>query len=276
MTQTKTLMAAIQMASGPRLDANLDEAARLLRLAAAEGAKLAVLPEYFAQFGLPESERTAAAEEPGKGPVQEFLARMARETGMWIVGGSLPMKTNGKRVRGACLLFNAKGEQVARFDKIHLFDVRIPERDEHYEESGFTEPGDQIVVADTPFGRLGLAVCYDLRFPELFRRLSAKGAEIFVLPAAFTAATGRAHWEILLRARAIENLSGMIAAAQGGFHANGRETFGDSMIVDAWGTVLGRRRESGGGIVVAEIDLERQRQLRRSFPVLEHRRLEDT
>jgi predicted amidohydrolase len=236
-----------------------------------------VLPEYFAQFGLPERERTAAAETPGNGPVQDFLARISRETGMWIVGGSLPMKTaGGSRVRGASLLFNDQGAQVARFDKIHLFDVHIPERDEHYEESGFTEPGDAVVVADTPFGKLGLAVCYDLRFPELFRRLSAKGAEIFALPAAFTAATGRAHWETLLRARAIENLSCTIAAAQGGFHANGRETFGDSMIVDAWGTVLARRRENGGGVVTARIDLERQRQLRRTFPVLEHRRLEGT
>lgn len=268
-----TMLAAIQMASGPRLDANLAEAARLLREAATAGAKLAVLPEYFAQFGLPEAERTKAAEAPGEGPVQAFLARMAAETRMWIVGGSLPMRTQGPRVRGACLLFDDKGQQVARFDKIHLFDVHIPEKDEHYEESGFTEPGEEVVVVDTPFGRLGLAVCYDLRFPELFRAMSAKGAEIIALPAAFTAATGRAHWEILLRARAVENLAYVVAAAQGGFHANGRETFGDSMIVDPWGGVLARRAESGGGIATAAIDPERQRRLRRTFPALEHRRL---
>ncbi|HEX7029848.1 MAG TPA: carbon-nitrogen hydrolase family protein [Gammaproteobacteria bacterium] len=272
-----TLVAAVQMASGPRLEPNLDEARRLLREAAAAGAKLAVLPEYFAQFGLPEQERVRSAEKPGSGPVQEFLARTAFETGMWIVGGSLPMKIGGKteqggRVRGACLVFDSEGEQVARFDKMHLFDVHIPEKDERYEESGWTEPGDEIVVVGTPFGRLGLAVCYDLRFPELFRAMSVKGVDIVALPAAFTAATGRAHWEILLRARAVENLAYVVAAAQGGFHANGRETFGDSMIVDPWGGILARRRENGSGIVTANIDLERQRQLRRTFPVLDHRK----
>lgn len=268
-------VAAIQMASGPRLDANLGEAARLLHAAATAGAKLAVLPEYFAQFGLPERERTASAEAPGEGPVQEFLAQMSRETGMWIVGGSLPMKTTGERVRGASLLFNDKGDVAARFDKIHLFDVHIPEKDEHYEESGWTEPGSDIVVADTPFGRLGLAVCYDLRFPELFRRMTALGVDIFAVPSAFTAVTGRAHWEVLLRARAIENLAYVVAAAQGGFHANGRETHGNSMIIDPWGTILGRRNEGGSGVVIANVDLERQQQLRRTFPVLEHCRLKN-
>ncbi|HEX6928445.1 MAG TPA: carbon-nitrogen hydrolase family protein [Gammaproteobacteria bacterium] len=270
-----TLVAAIQMASGPRLDVNLAEAGRLLRAAAEANVRLAVLPEYFAQFGLPERERTAAAETSGSGPIQDFLARMSRETGMWIVGGSLPLKTTGDRVRGACLLFDDKGEPVARFDKMHLFDVHVPEKDEHYEESEWTEPGEDIVVADTPFGRLGLAVCYDLRFPELFRQMTALGVDIFALPAAFTAATGRAHWEILLRTRAVENLAYLIAAGQGGFHANGRETFGDSMIVDPWGSILARRRESGSGFVVANIDLERQRQLRRTFPVLNHCRLKN-
>lgn len=275
MTAGTVSMAAIQMASGPRLEANLSEAARLLREAAGEGARLAVLPEYFAQFGLPEHERVAAAETPGSGPVQDFLSGMARETRMWIVGGSLPLATGeGQRVRGACLLFNDAGEAVARFDKMHLFDVHVPGKDEHYEESAFTEPGDEIVVADTPFGRLGLAVCYDLRFPELFRRMTAAGVDIIALPAAFTAATGRAHWEILLRARAIENLAYVVAAAQGGFHANGRETFGDSMIVDPWGGIAARRTESGSGVITAGIDLERQQRLRRTFPVLEHRRLD--
>lgn len=269
-----TRIAAIQMASGPRLDANLAEAERLLREAAALGAGLAVLPEYFAQFGLPEEERVAAAEAPGQGAVQDFLAQVARENGLWIVGGSMPMRTAGERVRGSCLLLDAAGETVARFDKMHLFDVHIPEKDEHYEESAWTEPGDEVVVADTPFGRLGLAVCYDLRFPELFRRMSAAGVDIIALPAAFTAATGRAHWEILLRARAIENLAYVAAAAQGGFHANGRETFGESMIVDPWGGIAAHRAESGSGVIVADVDLERQQRLRRTFPVLEHRRLD--
>lgn len=270
-----TRIAAIQMASGPRRDANLAEAARLLREAASAGARLAVLPEYFAQFGLPERERVAAAETPGDGPVQNFLADIAAETGLWIVGGSLPLRTtHGDRVRGACLLLNDSGEQVARFDKMHLFDVHIPEKDEHYEESAWTEPGEEAVVADTPFGRLGLAVCYDLRFPELFRRMTDAGVDIFALPAAFTAATGRAHWEILLRARAIENLACIVAGAQGGFHANGRETWGNSMVVDPWGSVIARCADRGSGIAAADIDLEQQRRLRRTFPVLEHRRLD--
>lgn len=270
-----SVVAAIQMVSAPQREANLDEASRLLRDAAGAGAKLAVLPEYFAQFGLPEEDRVAAAETPGDGPVQNFLAAMSRETGMWIVGGTLPLKTAGKRVRGASLLFNAKGEQAARFDKMHLFDVNIPDKAEHYEESGWTEPGDDIVVVATPLGRLGMAVCYDLRFPELFREMTAQGVDFFVLPSAFTAATGKAHWEILLRARAVENLAYVVAAAQGGFHANGRETNGNSMIVDPWGNVLVRRAESGSGIVTAAIDQERQNRLRSTFPVLDHCRLKN-
>lgn len=269
-----TRIAAIQMASGPRLDANLAEARRLLHAAAETGAQLAVLPEYFAQFGLPEAERVASAETPGNGPIQEFLAAQAVETGLWIAGGSIPLRQGEDRVRGACLLYNAAGEAVARFDKMHLFDVHIPERDEHYEESAWTAPGDRITVLETPFGRVGIAVCYDLRFPELFRRMTGQGVDFFILPAAFTATTGRAHWEILLRARAIENLAYVIAAAQGGYHANGRETWGHSMIVDPWGSILAVRNESGSGIVTADIDLERLRQLRRTFPVLNHRQLD--
>lgn len=269
-----TKIAAIQMASGPRRDANLGEAERLLQIAADHGARLAVLPEYFAQFGLPEQERVAAAEKPGAGTVQDFLARVADSTGMWIAGGSIPLvdPVEARRVRGACLLFDDHGNIVTRFDKMHLFDVHIPERDEHYEESSWTAPGNRVSVADTPFGRVGLAVCYDLRFPELFRRMT--GVDMFVLPAAFTAATGKAHWEVLLRARAIENLAYVVAAAQGGFHANGRETWGHSMIVDPWGGILAQRTEGGGGVIVADIDRERLGTLRRTFPVLDHRQLD--
>lgn len=272
-------VAAIQMASGPRRDANLIEARRLLEAAAKAGAKLAVLPEYFAQFSLPEAERIASAEAYGSGPVQEFLAKSAKDFGMWIVGGSLPIKGEGQRVRGACLVYDDKGERVARFDKIHLFDVHIPERNEHYEETSWTEPGSETTVIETPFGRMGVAVCYDLRFPELFRRMQADGAELFALPAAFTATTGRAHWEVLVRARAIENLCYVIAAGQGGYHANGRETFGDSMIVDPWGKVLnrlGNGNRSGSGVVVADLDPVRQQATRKSFPVLEHRRMNES
>ena len=268
-----TKVAAIQMASGPNVNANLLEAERLLQLAASNGAKLVVLPENFAIMGMREQDKVSIREPAGSGPLQEFLAEQARKNQIWIVGGTLPLSSDdAQRIRAACLLFNDKGEQVVRYDKIHLFDVRITESDEHYNESETIEAGNQIVVVDTPFGRLGMAVCYDLRFPGLFRQMSEQGAEIFVLPAAFTAITGRAHWETLVRARAIENLSYVIASAQGGYHANGRETYGHSMIVDPWGIVLDQLPR-GSGVVSAEIDRQHLHELRRSFPVLEHRRL---
>ncbi|MDX1444080.1 MAG: carbon-nitrogen hydrolase family protein [Gammaproteobacteria bacterium] len=264
-------LAALQMASGPDREANLAEARRLLEIAADAGAGMAVLPEYFAQFGLSEKERTAAAEKDGDGPVQQFMAKAAGELGLWIVGGSIPVQTDGKRTRGACMVYDDSGDRVARYDKLHLFDVHVPERDEHYEESGWTEPGEPMGPIDTPFGRLGVAICYDLRFPELFRWQSAQDVDIFALPAAFTAATGRAHWEVLLRARAIENLAYVVAAGQGGYHANGRETWGHSMVVDPWGTVMDEIAR-GNGVASGTPDLERLQKTRRSFPVLGHRR----
>ena len=268
-----TKVAAIQMASGPNLNANLLEAARLIQLAAESGAKLVVLPENFVLMGMSEADKLKIREPANNGPLQDFLADQARKNKVWIVGGTLPLSgQDERRVRAACLLFNDEGKQVARYDKIHLFDVEITESNEHYNESETIEAGDEVVVVDTPFGRLGLAVCYDLRFPGLFRQMSEQGAEIFILPSAFTAITGKAHWETLVRARAIENLCYMVAAAQGGYHANGRETYGHSMIVDPWGLVLDKLPR-GSGVVYAEIDLERQRDLRRSFPVLAHRRL---
>ncbi len=268
-----TCVAAIQMASGPNVNANLLEAARLLKKAAEAGAKLAVLPENFALMGMTEFDKVRIRETDGEGPLQEFLAEQAARLGMWLVGGTIPLAGHDPdRVNAACLLFDDKGNRVARYDKIHLFDVKITESDERYNESESIEPGSQIVVVDTPFGRLGLAVCYDLRFPGLFRLMSESGAEIFALPSAFTAITGKAHWETLVRARAIENLSYVIAAAQGGYHANGRETYGHSMIVDPWGIVLDELPR-GSGVVVAEAKRDRLGDLRRSFPVLEHRKL---
>lgn len=268
--------AALQMVSGPDLDENLAVAGRLLDEAAAQGAKLAVLPEYFARFGLPERERVASAELPGSGPTQEFLSEVAARHRMWIVGGSLPLKTEkgagDERVRGSCLVYDAAGRQAGRYDKQHLFDVEIPERDERYAESDWTEPGDADAVVATPFGNLGLAICYDLRFPELFRREAAQGVDFFALPSAFTAATGAAHWELLVRTRAVENLSTIIAPGQGGRHANGRETWGHSMIVDAWGRIQAERQEPGAGLVIADFDLTSQEQTRRRFPALQHRR----
>jgi len=266
-------VAALQMASGPNVNANLLEAERLITSAAESGAGLVVLPENFAIMGRKESDKVKIREAEGDGPIQTFLARQAARHGVWLVGGTVPLMADAEdKVRAASLVYNDKGEQVARYDKIHLFDVHIEESDEHYIESETTEAGDRSVVIETPFGRLGLSVCYDLRFPELFRLMHDQGVELIVIPSAFTSITGKAHWESLVRARAIENLSYIVAAAQGGYHANGRETHGDSMIVDPWGVVLDHLPR-GSGVVTAEIDLEHLRRVRERFPAIEHRRL---
>ena len=267
-----TRMAAVQMASGPGVPANLDAAGRLIAAASAAGAQLVVLPENFALMPLNDAERLAAAEPDGNGPIQDFLARQARRHHVWLVGGTIPLAAAApNKVHAACLLFNDRGERVARYDKIHLFDVQL-DNGEKYHESNSFEPGKNVVVAETAHGKLGLAVCYDLRFPELFRRLQEQGAEIFAVPAAFTAHTGKAHWEVLVRARAIENLVYVIAAAQDGRHANGRETHGDSMIVSPWGEVLARRPR-GMGHVMADGDRIRLQDMRKNLPSLQHRRL---
>ena len=268
-----TCVAAIQMISSADVGLNLDGASRLLREARAQGARVAALPENFAFMGVAEADKFAIAEIDGDGAIQARLASLASELGLWIVAGTIPLRVPGEtRLAAACLVYDAAGRRVARYDKIHLFDVEIPGKDERYQESSSVQPGATPVCVDTPAGRLGLAVCYDLRFPELFRRLLGLGAEWFCLPAAFTAPTGRAHWEVLLRARAIENLCHVVAPAQSGFHENGRETHGDSMIVDCWGRVLARLPR-GTGVVTAEIDLVRQRELRQNFPCVDHRRL---
>lgn len=266
-----TKVAAIQMTSGPEVAANLEQAGARLREARERGAVLAALPENFAFMGLKDADKRAAGEEEGSGPIQDFLAKTARELRLWIVGGTMPMRVPGEgRVAAASLVYDDNGKRVARYDKIHLFDVDIPGRAEAYRESAHVAPGRDVVVVDTPAGRAGLTVCYDIRFPELFRRLSAAGAQILTVPSAFTGPTGRAHWETLLRARAIENLCYVIAPAQSGFHANGRETYGDTMIVDHWGAVL-QRLPRGQGCVVADVDLNRQAEARTSFPALAHR-----
>ncbi len=268
-----TRVAAVQMASGPNISANLAEAERLIAKAAAAGARLVVLPENFALMCMHEMDKVKVRETDGKGQIQDFLARTSARYGIWLVGGTVPLAADdANKVRAACLLFDDKGQRVARYDKVHLFDVHLEESNEDYAESKTIEPGNGVVVVDTPFGRLGLAVCYDLRFPELFRRMVQENVEIIVIPSAFTAITGRAHWEPLLRARAIENLSYVIASAQGGYHANGRETHGDSMIVDPWGVVMDRLPR-GSGFVMAEIERSRLQAIRRNFPALEHRRL---
>src|SRR6185436_11620497 len=248
-------VAAIQMTSGPDVAANLQQARTLLAQAHERGAVLAALPENFAFMGLKDADKRAVGEADGSGPIQDFLGATARDLQLWIVGGTIPIRVEGDgRVAAASLVFNDAGQRVARYDKIHLFDVDIPGKAETYRESAHVAPGREPAVVDTPAGKLGLSVCYDMRFPELFRRLSAAGAQIFSVPSAFTAPTGRAHWETLLRARAIENLCYVIAPAQSGFHPNGRETYGDSLIVDHWGAVL-QRLPRGRGCVVADVDL---------------------
>jgi deaminated glutathione amidase len=264
-------VAAIQMTSGPDVAANLEQARALLEGASAQGARLAVLPENFAFMGLKDADKRAVAEADGSGPAQDFLAATARRLRLWIVGGTLPLRAGADgRVAAASLVYSGDGERVGRYDKIHLFDVDIPGRVEAYRESAHVAPGAGATVLDTAVGRLGLSVCYDIRFPELYRYLSAAGAQILSVPSAFTAPTGRAHWETLLRARAIENLCYVVAPAQSGFHPSGRETYGDSMIVDYWGRVL-QRLPRGRGCAIAQIDLARQAAVRASFPALAHR-----
>lgn len=267
--------AAIQMASSPNVGANLLEADKLIGEAANAGAELVALPENFALMGEHETDKLKVKEADGAGPIQDFLAAAALKHRVWIVGGTIPLAgENDNKVRASSLVYNDRGERVARYDKMHLFDVSVPDTEEEYRESNSIEPGHEPVIVDTPFGKLGLSVCYDLRFPELYRKLAALGAEILLVPSAFTAQTGAAHWEVLLRARAIENLCYVIAPNQGGFHINGRKTFGHSMIVDPWGLILDSHN-NGSGFVCADIDRERLEKVRAAFPALQHRRFNE-
>jgi nitrilase len=266
-------VAALQMTSGPDVTANLEQAGDLLEEAAARGVALAALPENFAFMGLRDADKRAVAESDGDGPIQDFLGSTALRLRMTVVGGTMPLRAGPDgRVSAASLVYGSDGKRLGRYDKIHLFDVDIPGRAEaeRYRESAHVAPGSSAVVIDTPVGRLGLSVCYDVRFPELFRALSASGAQLLTIPSAFTNPTGRAHWETLLRARAIENLCYVIAPAQSGFHPSGRETYGDTMIVDYWGRVL-QRLPRGRGCVTADIDLAAQAEVRTNFPALQHR-----
>ena len=264
-----TRIAAVQLASGPNVKGNLNEAGRLIEMAVAQGAKLVALPEYFAIMGLKDTDKVRAREKPGSGPIQDFLSAAARRLGVWIVGGSVPLEcANPDKVRNSSLVYDDKGKVVARYDKIHLFGFEMGK--ERYEEERTIEAGKDIVTVDTPFARLGLSICHDLRFPELYRAM--KDVDIILIPSAFTETTGKAHWETLIRARAIENLAYVLAPAQGGYHLNGRETHGDSMIVDPWGLVLDRLPR-GSGVVAAGVNLQHLRNLRQSLPALTHRTL---
>lgn len=263
-------VAAIQMASGPSVTANLEEAARLIEEAVAQEAELVVLPEYFCIMGMKDTDKLAVREQPGDGQIQEFLSETAKRLGIWLVGGSVPLASpDADKVYNSCLVYADNGEQVARYDKIHLFGLQLGQ--EKYAEEKTIKAGNQVVAIDSPFGRIGLSICYDLRFPELFRMMS--NVDIILAPAAFTSITGKAHWEVLVRARAVENMAYVIAPGQGGYHVNGRETNGDSMIVDPWGVVMGRLPR-GSGAVVATLDPEYQASLRTNLPALDHRILQ--
>lgn len=268
-------VAAIQMNSSDHPVSNLELAAKLIDTARKQNVSLVVLPENFSVMPAREKDRRSYAEPEGDGPVQNFLREQSRRHGVWIIGGTTPLRgEDGMRSKAACLVFDGDGRQVARYDKIHLFDVQVSDS-ESYRESDALEAGathdDNLVCVDTPVGCVGLSVCYDLRFPELYRRLVDRDAQIITVPAAFTATTGQAHWETLLRARAIENQCYVVAPAQWGTHASGRRTFGHTMIVDPWGRVLGQQDDDNGAIV-ADIDLELLKDLRTRFPSLTHRR----
>lgn len=262
-------IAGIQMASGPQVSANLSEAERLIEIAVNQDAKLIALPEYFAIMGLKDTDKIKAREEEGEGPIQRFLAKMAKKHRIWLIGGSIPLRASvAGKVRNACLVFDPNGKLAARYDKVHLFGLDLG--NEHFREEDTIEPGEGVVVLETPLGTIGLSICYDLRFPELYRAMGE--VDIIVVPSAFTETTGKAHWETLIRARAIENLCYVLAPAQGGYHLSGRETHGNSMIVDPWGVVLDRLPR-GSGVVIASVNFGYQTSLRNSLPALKHRTL---
>ena len=262
-----TRIAAVQMVSGPRVDENLATAAALVADAAAQGAQLVALPEYFPIMGMNEGDKVRVREQEGSGPIQDFLADTARRHGIWLVGGSIPLvASQPDKVLNTCLAFGPRGERVARYDKIHLFGFQ--KGSERYNESATIESGRDVVTFATPFARVGLSICYDLRFPELYRAMGV--VDLIVVPAAFTETTGRAHWEILLRARAIENQCYVLAVGQGGHHENGRETHGNSMVIDPWGNILDRKLK-GPGVVVGVLDQGHLEDVRASLPALRHR-----
>jgi deaminated glutathione amidase len=281
-----TRVAVIQMVSSASVEANLDAAARLIGAAAADGAELVLLPEVFAVLeGGPMRQYGEIEGEAGENSIQGFLSTQARQHQLILVGGTIPLISRPARlasaddlliqdgrVRASCLVYDSQGDQIARYDKIHLFDVMVNDQQSQYSESRSYEAGDEIVSVDTPAGHLGLSVCYDMRFPELYRELFRRGAEIVTVPAAFTKVTGEAHWEVILRARAIENQCYVIAAGQGGKHSASRETWGQSMIIDPWGKVLSQIA-TGEGMAIAEIDLNYLREIRERMPIKEHLKL---
>ena len=263
-------IAALQMVSAPDVARNLDAAGRLVARAARAGARLAALPEHFCFLGPRDEDKLSIAEAPDDGPIQRWLAQTARSHGLWLIGGTLPLRADGgERAWNACCVYSPDGRLAARYRKIHLF--RFDNGRERFDEARVLAPGDAPVAFDAEGLRVGVSVCYDLRFPELYRALMRPPCDLIAVPSAFTFTTGQAHWELLLRARAVENQCYVIAPAQGGTHENGRRTWGHSLIVDPWGTVLGCREEPGEAVVLAELDPARIAQVRQQLPALEHR-----
>lgn len=262
-------IAALQMTSTEHVEENLQRAAELIAEAARQGVQLAALPEYFPLLHRDEQEKARIAEDDGEGPIQAFLAEQARQHGIWLVGGSIPLKTSQPdKVYNSLVVYGPDGQRAGRYDKIHLFGFR--RGDEHYDEGASIVAGQQPLVIDTPFARIGFGICYDLRFPELFRRMDH--IDLLITPAAFTVPTGRDHWELLCRARAVENLCYLLAPAQAGLHPSGRRTYGHSMVVDPWGKVQAVQAD-GEGVVSAVMDPTRIEEVRAQLPALEHRRL---
>jgi nitrilase len=267
MAEGKFKVAAVQMVSEPEVQANLSAAGELIARAAGEGATLVALPEYFCILGLRDRDKVDVREDFGHGPIQDFLAESAAKHKVWLVGGSAPLAcADPDRVRNACLVFDPAGRRVARYDKIHLFGFDLGT--ERFQESRSIEPGNEVVTLDAPFARIGLSICYDLRFPEMYRKMGV--VDLILVPSSFTATTGKAHWELLLRARAVENQAYVLAPAQGGHHKNGRDTYGHSIIIDPWGKVLAVL-DSGPGVVSAEIDRAEIARVRQILPALTHR-----
>lgn len=263
-----TRAALIQVVSSTKITDNLQEIEKQMVKARDDQAELVLLPENFAFMGQNEQDKLNVAEIYGQGPIQQKISQLAKNLKLWVIAGTIPLKGVGTKTRASCLVYDAQGVCAARYDKIHLFDVTLSS-EEAYQESLAIERGQDLVVVDTPLGKIGLTVCYDLRFPELYQRLVRQGAQIVSVPSAFTKVTGLAHWEVLLRARAIENLCYVLAANQGGVHENGRMTYGHSMIVDPWGKII-IEKEEGPGLITAEIDLQKQQELRDNFPCLDH------
>ena len=267
------IVAAIQMCSSENVSQNLSTAQELIQEAKSQGATLVVLPENFSFMGLTDGHKLSIAEKFGEGPIQDFLHNISKENKLWIIAGTIPLRTKDpSKIFAACLVFNPQGACVARYDKMHLFDATIPNTNHSYKESNFIIPGKDVVTVKTPNLNIGLSICYDLRFPELYRTQLRQGSNLLCVPSAFTEKTGKVHWEILLRARAIENLSFVIASNQSGTHTSGRVTYGHTMIINPWGEILAEI-EQGVGVITSMLDLEFLNHIRNEFPSIEHRKL---